>query len=171
MQGAFVALAATLILCSLVRVIWPGRWAASTLETGQLHLTTAALVLIALGGRWPRDAGLGIQILLASAWMVFARAGGQKRRPMRGEISDPPAKTIQRGHTHIWAEAVRCAVLVIIIARAAGSDLAASIICSTALAVSVAITASIRLERRKDSATISEWLASRQPTPPWPGQS
>jgi len=157
-----------LILCSLVRVIWPTRWATSYLQTAQLLLATVSLVMIAIGGRWPRDLGLGIQILLSASWLASAIAASQKMRSTGGQTK--PGRAIQRGHLHVWAEAVSCGALLLIITHATRSHLATVVALSTTVALSAAIAASVRLERRKDALTVSEWLATRQPTPSWPGR-
>jgi hypothetical protein len=169
MHGAYVAIGTGLILCSLVRIIWPPRWATTYLQTGQLTLPTASLVMIAIGGSWQRDLGLAIQVLLSAGWLASAVLATQKWRSTPGRAT--AVRAMQRGHLHIWAEAVSCGALLLIIAHGTRAHFATAVALSTSLALSAAIAASVRLEKRKDAATVSEWLASRRPTPSWPGRT
>jgi len=169
MQGVYIAAGIGLILCSLVRVIWPARWATSRLQTGQLLLATASLVMIAIGSGWPRNLGLGIQVLLSVSWLAAGIVATQQMGSTGRQAKS--GRAVQRGHLHVWAEAVSCGALLLIITHGTRSNFATVVVLSTMLALSAAIAASVRLERRKDALTVSEWVATRQPTPPWPGRT
>jgi hypothetical protein len=156
MQGVYVVVGTGLILCSLVRVIWPVRWATSYAQTGLLLLATASLIPTAIDGGRPRDFGLGMQILLSAAWLASGVVASPRRGSTRGQAK--AAGAMRRGHVHVWAEAASCAALLLIITHGMRSHFAVVVVLSTMLALAAAVAASVRLERRKDALTVPNGL-------------